>query len=112
MANRAVWFASAIVMWGIPAQAQDQIILDATHQQQRPMRARGPFPGSDPPGHSLGLPVRLDLMIPSGTAQKDGTILIDFVITNLEDAGGTIPCSLGLINTLSRSSLSLWFSSD
>src|SRR2546429_6262530 len=63
--------------------AQDQLTIDASKQPSPPARGRGPFPSSVSPGNSTHLPIRLELRIPSGPLQPDGTTLVDFVITNI-----------------------------
>jgi hypothetical protein len=76
------------------ASAQDPPTIDATKQTDSPARARGPSPGSASPGHSAGLPIRLELMIPFGVLRKDGTILVDFIITNVGSGPIAIPSLL------------------
>ena len=63
--------------------AQDQLTVDATKQLSPPPPGRGPFPGSATPGHSAGLPIRLELLVPIGELQSNGTALVDFIITNI-----------------------------
>src|SRR5713101_5487113 len=75
--------------------AQDELTIDATKQPSPPARGRGPFPGSTAPGHSAGLPIRLELLIPTGELRPDGTVLVDFMITNIE----TEPIMLPLLLT-------------
>jgi len=71
-----------------------QFTLDATHQPAPPSRGQGPFPRSALPGHSAGFPVRLDLVVGTGKLERDGTKLIDFVITNVGDEPLKLPVSV------------------
>jgi hypothetical protein len=71
-----------------------QFTLDATRQPAPPLRGQGPFPGSALPGHSAGFPVRLDLVVGTGKLERDGTKLIDFVITNIGDEPIKLPVSV------------------
>jgi len=57
----------------VVASAQVQFTIDATKQPSPPLRANGPSPGSFTPGHSAALPVRLELLIPTGKLRADGT---------------------------------------
>jgi hypothetical protein len=72
------------------ALAQEPLTMDATKQPSPPLRGRGPFPGSTTPSHSARLPIRLELLIPTGKLRSDGTVLVDFMITNI----GTDPIAL------------------
>jgi len=85
---------------GIVGSAQDQLTIDATKQPSPPVRARGPFPGSATPGHSAGLPIRLELVIPNGKLRTDGTVLVDFIITNVGSGPVTIPSEIHQGNLL------------
>jgi hypothetical protein len=87
----ALLFASVSLLSG---QLRDQVTVDATRQLAPPMRGRGPFPGSATPGHSADLPIRLDLVIPTGELTPDGTVLIDFRITNIGSELITLPVSI------------------
>jgi len=51
-------FCSTTILVG---QSPYELSIDATHQNGRPPRGRGPFPGSAFPGHSEGFPIRIDL---------------------------------------------------
>jgi hypothetical protein len=94
--------------------AQQQLTIDATQQPSPPARARAPFPGSATPGHSAGLPVRLELVVPNGKLRADRTILVDFIITNLGIAPLTLPCSVNQNNQISSGTtiLTLYLTSD
>ena len=74
--------------------AQDQVTIDSTQQPSPPPRGRGPSPHFASPGHSVGLPIRLELVIPTGEVRSDGTILVDFIITNVGSGPLTIPFGL------------------
>ena len=67
--------------------------VDATKQLAGPPRGRGPFPGSDSAGHSAGLPIRLELLIPTVELSTEGTILVDFQITNVDSDPIRLPSS-------------------
>jgi hypothetical protein len=94
-----------------PGLTQDQLIIDATEQPSPPVRARGPFPGSSRPGHSPGLPIQIGLKIRTGELRSDGTMLVDFTITNVGPEPITLPTSID--QTIDRTDvLTLWFTSD
>jgi hypothetical protein len=90
---------------------QVQFIIDATKQPSPPLRARGPFPGSAVPGHTTGLPVQLELFIPTGELQPDGTIMVDFIISNVGPAPITLPSSSDQ-NLAGTMMLTLWLTSE
>jgi hypothetical protein len=91
--------------------AQGQLTLDATKQPSPPLRGRGPFPGSVHPGHSAGLPIRLQLQIPTGELRPDGTTLVDFIITSVGTEPITLPTSVDQ-NVERTDILTLWLTSD
>jgi hypothetical protein len=91
--------------------AQDPLTIDATKQPSPPMRAHGPFPGSTAPGHSAALPIRLELLIPTGKLRSDGTILVDFSITNVGTDPIALPSSTDQ-NLGGTEILTLWLTSD
>jgi hypothetical protein len=92
--------------------SQSLLSVDATMQPSAPARSRGPFRGSSSAGHSAGLPIRLDLVVPNVEVRPDGSVLVDFAITNV----GTEPISLASSvqqNIEHRTSvLTLWLTSD
>ena len=69
---------------------QDPMTVDATTQPSPPPRERALFPGSASPGHCAGLPIQLDLLIPTAELRLNGTVLVDFVVTTV----GTQPTRL------------------
>ena len=113
----ALLFASVSLL---PGQLHDQFMVDATRQLAPPARGRGPFPGSATPGHSADLPIRLDLLIPTGELKPDGTVLIDFRITNIGSELITLPVSIDQGSFLPQPPdtdftldiLTLWLTSD
>ena len=100
--------------------AQDQLTIDATNQPSPPPRGRGPFPGSATPGHSPGLPVRLELVVPTGDLRSDRTTVIDFIITNIGTESIKLPFSIQQGNLLptppeteyKADVMTLWLTSD
>jgi hypothetical protein len=104
-----VLFSPGVILVGL---AQEQLTIDASKQPSSPARGRGPSPGSIAPGHSAGLPIRLELRIPSGPLQRDGTALVDFVITNIGAETIALPCSVNGNERPSSEVLTLWFTSD
>lgn len=95
----------------VVALAEDPLTIDATKQPSPPLRARGPFPGSPAPGHSAGLPIRLELLIPTGKLRSDGTVLVDFMITNIGTDSIALPSSTDQ-NLGGTEILTLWLTSD
>jgi hypothetical protein len=105
------------------ALAQDVLTVDATNQTMRPPRGRGPFPGSATPGHSDSFPIRLELQFPTSEITPRGSVLVDFIMTNVGAEPIKLPCSVSLFQTLSSadvpdpdiggtSILMLWITSD
>jgi hypothetical protein len=92
--------------------ALDQQTIDATAQVLRPPPGRGPFPGFASPGHSAGLPIRLELRIPTGQLRPNGSTLIDFVIANIGTETIKLPSSIAMFNFEPREALTLWVTSD
>ena len=92
--------------------AQVQVTIDASKQPSPPARGRGPFSSSTSPGHSTHLPIRLELRIPSGPLQPDGTSLVDFIITNVGDDVILLPSSIKEGDGPSSYVLTLWLTSD
>jgi hypothetical protein len=91
--------------------AQGQSTIDATKQSGGPPRGRGPFPGSANPGHSAGLPIHLELRIPTGELRPDGSTVVDFIITNAGTEPITLPASVEQY-TEPTDVLTLWLTSD
>jgi len=89
----------------------DQMTIDATRQQSRPPRGRGPFPGSPSPGHTAGLPIRLQLLMLTHELRPDGTTAVDFVVTNISTKPIKLPSSVVLLNS-PMEALTLWITSD
>src|ERR1700694_2766341 len=87
------FFCTAAFLLGSAQEKPDQFTIDATNQQSRPPRGAGPFPGSSSPGHTSGLPVRLELLMPSGALRANGTVPIDFVLTNIGTETLKLPSS-------------------
>jgi len=104
----------------VVGRAQDQFSVDATRQPLPPARGRGPFPGSATAGHSADLPIRLDLLIPIGELKADGTVPIDFRITNIGSELIKLPVSINQGSFLPQPPdtdftldiLTLWLTSD
>jgi hypothetical protein len=93
--------------------AQDTQTIDATRQVQRPPRGRGPFPGSASPGHSAGLPIRLELVLSTSTLRSNGPTPIDFIITNIGTEPFKLPCSIKIPKEgYPEEALTLWVTSD
>jgi hypothetical protein len=90
---------------------QDPMTVDATTQPSPPPRERALFPGSASPGHSAGLPIQLDLLIPTAELRLDGTVLVDFVVTNVGTQPIRLPSSVNQIEQ-QTSVLTLWLTSD
>ena len=77
----------------LSGEAYRQFRVDARRQPVPPSRGMGPFPASNYPGHSLGFPVVLKLVIATGKLEKNGTGLVDFVITNVGNKAIRLPAS-------------------
>jgi len=80
--------------WLLLAGPQAPLTVDATQQLALPKGGRGAFPGSTTPGQTADFPIRLDLLIPTGELKPDGTVLIDFRITNIGNKAITLPISI------------------
>jgi hypothetical protein len=106
--SMAVLLSPGLILVGV---TQDLLKIDASKQPAPPARGRGPFPGSNSPGHSASLPIRLELQISNGPLQPDGTVLADFVITNIGTETIAVPSSLDG-NGPSSDILTLWLTSD
>jgi hypothetical protein len=101
-------FCSVMIL---PGESRYELTMDATSQTSPPPRGRGPFPGSVVPGHSVGFPVRLDLMSATGKLEPNGTTLIDFVITNIGAEPIKLPFSVDQ-NISHTHILTLYLTSD
>jgi hypothetical protein len=113
--NRRLLLILLVLSWlsvGFVVAAQDPLIVDATAQPSPPPRGRGPSPGSASPGHSAGLSIRLDLLIPTTELRPDGTALVDFVITNIGTEPITLPSSVNQNIGQHTAVLTLWLTSD
>jgi hypothetical protein len=107
----AALLCAGVLLAGSAQGNPDQLTIDATKQQSRPPRGRGPFPGSTSPGHTAGLPIRLQLLMPTHELRPDGTTAIDFVVTNISTEPIKLPSSVVLFNA-PMESLDLWLTSD
>jgi hypothetical protein len=96
----------------VVAAQDDPLIVDATAQPSPPPRGRGPSPGSASPGHSAGLPIRLDLLTPTTALRSDGTLRVDFEITNVGTKPVSLPSSVNQNIEEQTSVLTLWLTSD
>src|SRR2546427_13217321 len=94
VALAALLFASAI----LTGSDQSAFTIDATKQTMRPPRHRGPFPGSATPGHSAGFPMRLDMEFPTTKVASQGSVLVDFMLTNVGSEPVKLPCSVVLLS--------------
>jgi len=90
--------------------SQYDLTIDATNQEQ-PAAGRGPFTGSSVPGHSVGFPVRLDL-IAIGKLKANGTAPIDFILTNIGAEPIKFPISVDGNSYSHRETLTLYLTSD
>lgn len=108
----AIFFGFSCLTTGILGASQGVLTVDATKQLSPPARGRGPFPGSSSPGHSDGLPIRLELVVPNGELRPDGSLLVDFVITNVGTEPISLPSSVNQNMEQPMSVLTLWLTSD
>ena len=88
-----------------------QHVIDASHQPAGPARGRGPFPASDKESHSAGFPIRLAVEVPSGGLRQDGSVLIDFILTNVGSSPISLPSSVNQ-NATHTAVLTLYVTSD
>ena len=95
---------------GSVGELQYELTIDATNQEQ-PSAGRGPFPGSALPGHSVGLPIRLDL-VASEKLEANGTMPIDFILTNIGAEPIKLPISVDGNSYSQRETLTLYLTSD
>ena len=108
LATCFAFFCSVLILAG---ESPYELSIDATGQPCPPSRGRGPFPGSALPGHSMGFPVRLDLVITRGKLDSNGTSLIDFIITNIGAEPIKLPISVNQ-NISQTQILTLYLTSD
>lgn len=108
----AIFFSFSSLSTGFLVASQSLSSVDATMQASGPARGRGPFPGSSSAGHSAGLPVRLDLVVPNAELRPDGSVLVDFVITNVGTEPISLPSSVQQNTEQPMSVLTLWLTSD
>jgi hypothetical protein len=108
LSSVAMLLSPGLILVGPP---QNLLEIDASKQPAPPARGRGSFPGSNNPGHSASLPIRLELQMSNGQLRPDGTVLADFVITNIGTETITVPSSLDG-NGPSSDILTLWLTSD
>jgi hypothetical protein len=101
-------FSSVMILAG---ESRYELTIDATSQPSPPPRGRGPFPGFALPGHSVGFPVRLDLVVATGKLEPNGTALIDFTITNIGAEQIRLPFSVDR-NISHTEILTLYLTSD
>lgn len=99
---------------GLLVSAGAPLTVDATRQPSGAPRGRGPFPGSISAGHSAGLPIKLELFVPAGELSSEGTILVDFLITNVGPDAIRLPSSVRHATGIDRpySLVTLWLTSD
>jgi len=100
---------------GCAAHPRYTAVLDATWQRANAPRGRGPFPGSDSTSarHSADFPILLEVRFPAGALRKDGTALVDFVLTNIGTATVCLPSELERPHIADDVSvLTLWLTSD
>lgn len=83
----------------------------------RPLRetcadARGSkdFPGAD--RGRRGLPIRLELVVPKGELRVEGSVLVDFVVTNVGTEPISVPSSVHQNIEQPMSVLTLWLTPD
>jgi hypothetical protein len=107
----AIFFSVSALSAEFLVASQSLSSVDATMQPSPPVRGQGPFPGSTSPGHSDGLPIRLELVVPNGELRRDGSLLVDFVITNVGTEPINLPSSVNQ-NIEHMSVLTLWLTSD
>lgn len=108
----AIFFGFSSLSTGFLVASQNLSSVDATMQPSGPARGRGPFPGSSSAGHSAGLPIRLDLVVPNAELRPDGSVLVDFVITNVGTEPISLPFSVQQNIEQPMSVLTLWLTSD
>jgi len=111
LAALAALLCTCVLLFASAQDNSDQSNIDVTKQQSRPLRGAGPFPGSSTPGHSAGLPIRLELLMPNRELRPNGTTTIDFIITNISTEPIKLPSSAVLLSS-PMEALTLWLTSD
>jgi hypothetical protein len=97
----------------VAEQPQYAAIIDATGQRVNAPRGRGPLPGSAAGGHSADFPVRLTAQFPQPELRADGTVLVDFILTNIGTTTIRLPIGVEAPATNGpRSVMILWLTSD
>lgn len=93
--------------------------VDVTSQPVGPARAHGPFPDSNCADHSpCPLPIKLELLVPTGQPSPEGTMLVNFliIITNISPARMRLLFSIrqptANIKQQPFSMMTLWLTSD
>jgi len=93
-----------------------QPTIDVTSQPAGPARAHGPFPDSNCADHSpCPLPIKLELLVPTGHLSPEGTMIVDFQITNVSPAWIRLPFSIRRPTANIKqpfSMMTLWLTSD
>jgi hypothetical protein len=97
---------------GVAVGTKDSLTIDATRKSASTPRGRGPFPGSASPGHSAGLPIRLNLLVRGSELRPNGMALVDFAITNIGAEPIKLPSSVNQNFGQQTSVLTLWLTSD
>jgi hypothetical protein len=104
----ATLFLQGLIFVGV---AQEQLTIDATKELAPSPRGRGPFPGGAGASESTRLRIRLELPTPKLELQSDGSVLVDFVITNM--GAGPVKLPITLEGTPDPTDiLTLWLTSD
>jgi hypothetical protein len=107
----AALLCSSVLLIGSAQDNSGQLVIEVTKQQSRPLRGAGPFPGSHTLGHSAGLPIRLELLMPNRGLRPNGTTTVDFIITNVGTEPIKLPSSVVLLDP-PMEALTLWLTSD
>ena len=102
-------------LWTVP-RSEIAPTIDVTSQPAGPARAHGPFPDSNCADHSpCLLPIKLELLVPTGQLSPEGTMLVNFQITNVSPAWIRLPSSIRQPTATIKqpfSMMTLWLTSD